>query len=32
MVWTPTAITGEAALVASVPVETWKDWLAYHLV
>jgi endothelin-converting enzyme/putative endopeptidase len=32
MVWTPTAFTGEAALVASVPLETWKDWLAYHLV
>jgi endothelin-converting enzyme/putative endopeptidase len=32
MVWTPTAFTGEAALVAAVPLETWKDWLAYHLV
>jgi endothelin-converting enzyme/putative endopeptidase len=32
MVWTPTAFTGEAALVASAPIETWKDWLAYHLV
>jgi endothelin-converting enzyme/putative endopeptidase len=32
MVWTPTALTGEAALVASAPLETWKDWLAYHLV
>lgn len=32
MVWTPTALTGEAALVASVPIETWKDLLAYHLV
>jgi len=32
MVWTPTAFAGEAALVASVPLETWKDWLAYHFV
>ncbi|MGC2635896.1 MAG: M13 family metallopeptidase [Acidobacteriaceae bacterium] len=32
MVWTPTALTGEAALVASTPVDTWKDWLAFHLV
>jgi endothelin-converting enzyme/putative endopeptidase len=32
MVWTPTAFTGEAALAASVPLDTWKDWLAYHLI
>jgi len=32
MVWTPTALTGEAALVASVPIETWKDWLRLHLI
>ena len=32
MVWTPTAVTGEAALVASVPLATWKDWLAFHLI
>ena len=32
MVWTPTALAGEAALVASTPLETWKDWLAYHLI
>jgi len=31
-VWQPAAFTGEAALVASVPLETWKDWLAYHLI
>ncbi len=31
-VWQPTAFTGESALVASVPLETWKDWLAFHLV
>jgi endothelin-converting enzyme/putative endopeptidase len=31
-VWQPTAFTGEAALVDSVPLDTWKDWLAYHLI
>ncbi|HEX4006064.1 MAG TPA: M13 family metallopeptidase [Acidobacteriaceae bacterium] len=32
MVWTPTALAGESALVASTPIDTWKDWLAYHLM
>jgi putative endopeptidase len=32
IVWQPTAFTGESALVASTPVDTWKDWLAYHLI
>lgn len=32
MVWTPTALTGEAALVSSTPVDTWKDWLTFHLI
>lgn len=31
-VWQPTAFTAESALVASVPLDTWKDWLAYHLI
>ncbi len=31
-VWQPTAFTGESALVASTPLDTWKDWLAYHLL
>lgn len=31
-VWQPSAFTGEAALVASVPLDTWKDWLAYHFI
>jgi putative endopeptidase len=31
-VWQPTAIAGESALVASIPLETWKDWLAFHLI
>jgi putative endopeptidase len=32
MVWTPTALSGEAKLVDSVPLETWKDWLTFHLI
>ncbi len=32
VVWTPTAFTGESALVASTPLDTWKDWLAFHLI
>jgi putative endopeptidase len=32
IVWQPSAFAGESALVASVPLETWKDWLAYHLI
>jgi putative endopeptidase len=31
-VWQPTAFTAESALVGSEPLETWKDWLAYHLI
>lgn len=30
IVWQPTAFTAESALVASEPLDTWKDWLAYH--
>jgi endothelin-converting enzyme/putative endopeptidase len=30
IVWQPTAFAGESALVGSAPLETWKDWLAYH--
>ena len=32
IVWQPEAFTGESALVASTPLETWKDWLAFHLI
>ena len=32
MVWQPTAFAGESALVASTPLATWKDFLAYHLI
>jgi len=31
-VWQPSAFMGESALVASVPLDTWKDWLAYHFI
>ena len=32
MVWQPSALKGESALVASIALDTWKDWLAYHLI
>ena len=32
IVWQPTAFTGESALVASTAIDTWKDWLAFHLI
>jgi putative endopeptidase len=32
IVWQPTAFAGESALVASIGLETWKDWLAFHLI
>jgi endothelin-converting enzyme/putative endopeptidase len=32
IVWQPTAFTAEAALVQSVPLDAWKDWLAYHQI
>jgi putative endopeptidase len=32
IVWQPSAFVGESALVASTPLDTWKDWLAYHLI
>src|SRR6202789_2175706 len=32
IVWQPTAFTGESALVASTVLDTWKDWLAFHLL
>jgi putative endopeptidase len=31
-VWAPSAFTGESALVASTALDTWKDWLAFHLI
>jgi putative endopeptidase len=32
IVWQPEAFKGESALVESTALESWKDWLAYHLV
>jgi putative endopeptidase len=32
IVWQPTAFSGESSLVASAELETWKDWLAFHLI
>lgn len=32
IVWQPEAFQGESALAASSPLETWKDWLAFHLI
>jgi putative endopeptidase len=32
IVWQPTAFVAESALVASTDLETWKDWLTYHLI
>jgi len=30
IVWQPSAFAGESALVASEPLDAWKDWLSYH--
>jgi putative endopeptidase len=32
VVWQPSALTGLSALTASVPLETWKDYLRFHLI
>src|SRR5580700_10069428 len=32
IVWQPAAFAGESAIVASTDLETWKDWLAFHLI
>lgn len=32
IVWQPSAFVGESALVASEPLDSWKDWLAFHLI
>ena len=32
IVWQPSALIGESALVASTALDTWKDWLAFHLI
>ncbi|MGI8839785.1 MAG: M13 family metallopeptidase [Caulobacteraceae bacterium] len=32
VVWQPSAVTGAAALVGSVPLATWKDYLTFHAI
>lgn len=32
IVWHPAAVTALSALVARAPLDTWKDWLAFHAV
>ena len=32
MVWQPNAVTGISALVASQPLETWKDYLGFRAI
>jgi endothelin-converting enzyme/putative endopeptidase len=32
IVWHPSAVTGEAALVQKVDLATWKDYLAFHRI
>jgi len=32
VVWQPSAITGISALVASEPIDTWKDYLTFHAI
>jgi predicted metalloendopeptidase len=32
VVWQPSAVTGVAAVVASQPLETWKDYLRFHAI
>jgi putative endopeptidase len=32
IVWQPSAFTGESALVVSASLDTWKDWLSFHLI
>ena len=31
-VWHPSAVTGISALVASEPIETWKNYLTFHAI
>jgi putative endopeptidase len=32
VIWQPSAIKGLSALVASEPLETWKQWLVFHTI
>ncbi len=32
ILWQPSAVSGIASLVASEPIETWKDYLTFHAI
>jgi putative endopeptidase len=32
VIWQPSAFIGESALVASTPIDVWKDYLTFHYV
>ena len=32
LVWQPSAVTGVSALVATEPINRWKDYLTFHLI
>src|SRR5438552_4267281 len=32
VIWQPDAIKGLSALVANEPLDTWKEWLAFHTI
>jgi putative endopeptidase len=32
IIWQPGAVKGLSALVASEPLETWKEWLTFHTI
>ncbi|HEY2712738.1 MAG TPA: M13 family metallopeptidase [Chthoniobacterales bacterium] len=32
IIWQPAAIKGLSALVASEPLDSWKDWFAFHTI
>ena len=32
IVWHPKAIPGISALIAKEPLDSWKDWLAFHVI
>ncbi len=32
IVWQPKAVTGLSALSAKAPLDSWKDWLAFHAI
>jgi len=32
IVWHPSAVSGEAALVEKIDLAVWKDWLAFHRI